>query len=233
VVLAVGIVAALGLLVPPRRRGVAGRVAAVVTGAALLVGLAGPTAYALETTATPHGGGIVTAGPSTGGGFGPGRGRAADGRGAAGRRSREAQEAAPQGAAGQAGSTNDAPQGGGPGFGMGGPDGEQTGTALATLLKSTNNRWAAATVGSQGAASIELSTGTAVMAIGGFIGSDPYPTLPQFQQYVANGEIHYFVEGGMGGPGRRDSEITTWVQQHYTAQTVDGRAVYDLTAPAR
>jgi hypothetical protein len=116
---------------------------------------------------------------------------------------------------------------------MGGPEGEQTGTALATLLKSTNNRWAAATVGSQGAASMELSTGTAVMAVGGFIGSDPYPTLPQFQQYVANGEIHYFVEGGMGGPGRRSSETTTWVQQHYTAQTVDGRAVYDLTAPAR
>ena len=71
----------------------------------------------------------------------------------------------------------------------------------------------------------------AVMVIGGFIGSDPYPTLAQFQQYVAAGDIHYFVEGG-GGPGRRDSAITTWVQQHYTAQTVDGRTVYDLTAPA-
>ena len=92
---------------------------------------------------------------------------------------------------------------------------------------------AAATIGSQGAASMELSTRTAVMAIGGFVGSDPYPTLPQFQQYVANGEIHYFVAGGMGGgPGRRDNAISTWVQQHYTAQTVDGRTVYDLTAAA-
>jgi hypothetical protein len=116
---------------------------------------------------------------------------------------------------------------------MGSPDGEQVGDALAGLLTSATTRWAAATVGSQGAASMELRTGTAVMAIGGFIGSDPYPTLPQFQQYVANGEIHYFVEGGMGGgPGRRDNEITTWVQQHYTAQTVDGGTVYDLTAPA-
>jgi hypothetical protein len=100
-------------------------------------------------------------------------------------------------------------------------------------LTSANTRWAAATIGSQSAASMELSTNTAVMAIGGFVGSDPYPTLQQFQQYVAAGEIHYFVEGGMGGgPGRRDSEITTWVQQHYAAQTVDGRTVYDLTAPA-
>ena len=50
-------------------------------------------------------------------------------------------------------------------------------------------RWAAATMGSQGAAIMELRTGTAVMAIGGFMGSDPSPTLEQFQAYVANGDI--------------------------------------------
>ena len=38
--------------------------------------------------------------------------------------------------------------------------------------------------------------------------------------------------GRRRGPGRRDSEIATWVRQHYSAQTVDGRTVYDLTAPA-
>jgi hypothetical protein len=79
-----------------------------------------------------------------------------------------------------------------------------------------------------------LSTGTAVMAIGGFVGSDPSPTLEQFQQYVADGEIRYFVSGGMGGgPGRGNSEIATWVQEHYTAQTVGNRTVYDLTTPTR
>ena len=118
------------------------------------------------------------------------------------------------------------------GLRTGRPRERATGTALAALLTSADTRWAAATTGSQGAASMELSTGTAVMAIGGFVGSDPYPTLQQFQQYVANGEIHYFVEGGGAGPGRRDSEIATWVRQHYSAQTVDGRTVYDLTAPA-
>ena len=199
-VLAVGVVAALALLVP---RGVRGRAAAVVVGAALLAVLAGPTAYAVQTAATPHQGSIVTAGPSTGTGFGAdGRGRAGDGR--------PGRDGMP-----------------------GGPGGEQTGTALASLLSATDTRWAAATVGAQGAASMELATGQAVMAIGGFIGSDPSPTLEQFQRYVANGEIHYFVAGGTGGgPGRGNNEISTWVQQHYTAQTVDGRTVYDLTAPA-
>ena len=87
-------------------------------------------------------------------------------------------------------------------------------------------------MGSQGASSMMLRTGTAVMAIGGFTGSDPSPTLEQFEAYVANAEIHYFVAGGMGGgPGRGDSEITQWAQVHFTAQTIDGRTVYDLTTP--
>ena len=197
-VLAVGIAAAVGLLVPPRS---AGRVAAVAAGAALLAGVAGPAAYAVQTAATPHRGSIVTAGPSTGTGPDGGHGRPG-GRGAPG-----------------------AP------MGPGGAD-EQTGTALASLLTSAGTRWAAATVGAQGAASMMLSTGTAVMAIGGFTGADPSPTLAQFQQYVADGAIRYFVEGG-GGPGRRDGEIATWVREHCTPTTVDGRTVYDLTTPAR
>jgi hypothetical protein len=212
VVLAVGVVAAVALLLPARGRGLTGRVTAVVAGAAVLAGLAGPAAYAAQTTATPHQGGIVSAGPSTGAGFGPG-------------------SRVRMGGAGRS-ADRTAPEGTGPGFGPGGPENEQTGAALATLLTSAGTRWAAATTGSQGAASMELSTGTAVMAIGGFVGSDPYPTLQQFQQYVADREVHYFVEGG-GGPGRRDSEIAAWVRAHYAAQTVDGRTVYDLTTPAR
>ena len=37
------------------------------------------------------------------------------------------------------------------------------------------------------------------MAIGGFMGSDPSPTLAQFQGYVANGEVRYFTAAGRGG----------------------------------
>ncbi len=50
-------------------------------------------------------------------------------------------------------------------------------------------------------AAMLLATGTSVMAIGGFTGSDPYPTLPRFQQYVADGEIRWFVEGVGGAHG--------------------------------
>jgi 4-amino-4-deoxy-L-arabinose transferase-like glycosyltransferase len=223
VVLVVGVVAVIGLLVPAGWRA---RVATVVAGAALVAGLAGPTAYAAQTAVTPHQGGIPTAGPSTGSGVGPGgrmRGRV-DGA-AAQRDGATAPDAT--------GQQNGVPGGPG-GFGMGGPGGEQEVNAeLADMLKTAGTRWAAATMGSQGAATLELRTGTAVMAIGGFVGSDPSPTLEQFQAYVSNGEIHYFIAGGMGGgPGRGNSEISQWVQQHFTAQTVGNQTVYDLTRPA-
>ena len=76
-----------------------------------------------------------------------------------------------------------------------------------------------------------------VMAIGGFNGSDPSPTLAQFQQYVANGQIHYFASGGRGfgnqnGGSSASSEISSWVQENFTPVTIDGSTFYDLTQPA-
>ena len=74
------------------------------------------------------------------------------------------------------------------------------------------------------------------MAIGGFNGSDPSPTLEQFQEYVADGQIHYFIGGSTGGGGGMgmgssgsSAEITSWVQSNFTATTVDGVTLYDLT----
>jgi hypothetical protein len=71
------------------------------------------------------------------------------------------------------------------------------------------------------------------MAIGGFNGTDPTPTLAQFQQDVSAGKIHYFLAGGRGfGGGSGDSgAIATWVASHFTARTVGGATVYDLTSP--
>jgi len=71
------------------------------------------------------------------------------------------------------------------------------------------------------------------MAIGGFNGTDPTPTLAQFEQDVAAGKIHYFLAGGQGpGGGARESgSIATWVAAHFTARTVGGVTVYDLTSP--
>ncbi|MGF6884198.1 4-amino-4-deoxy-L-arabinose transferase-like glycosyltransferase [Nocardia sp. GAS34] len=63
----------------------------------------------------------------------------------------------------------------------------------AMLGAASGSRWAAAAIGSQQVSSIELRTGASLMAIGGFSGRDPWPTLAQFQQYVANGDVHYFL----------------------------------------
>jgi hypothetical protein len=121
---------------------------------------------------------------------------------------------------------------------FGGPGGDQSAdTALSTLLASTTTRWAAAAVGSMSAAPLQLASGRPVISIGGFNGGDPAPTLAQFQAYVASGQVHYFIGsaaggGGFGGGGRGgDSAIQTWVAAHFTATTVGGATVYDLTAP--
>ncbi len=84
-----------------------------------------------------------------------------------------------------------------------------------------------------GASSLELKTGASIMAIGGFTGSDNSPTLAQFQGYVADHEVRYFIEGErFGPPGHRESgtasEITTWVKDNFTSVDVGGTPVYDL-----
>jgi hypothetical protein len=95
--------------------------------------------------------------------------------------------------------------------------------------------------GVNNASGYQLATGLRVMAIGGFNGSDPSPTLAQFQQYIAEHKIHYFIGGGTGGGGRggatgtstggssASSEIAAWVTSTFTATTVGSTTVYDLT----
>jgi 4-amino-4-deoxy-L-arabinose transferase-like glycosyltransferase len=107
--------------------------------------------------------------------------------------------------------------------------------ALVALLRENGDTytWAAATISSNGAAGYQLATELPVMPIGGFNGSDPSPTLEQFQQYVASGQIHYFIGGGSGPGGRQGttSAISQWVADNFTAKEVDGVTLYDLTAP--
>lgn len=131
---------------------------------------------------------------------------------------------------------------GGPGPGMrGGPGGLLGGSTpsdeLVALLEADASAytWIAAAVGSNSAAGVQLATGMPVMPVGGFNGSDPSPTLEQFQQYVRDGEIHYFLGGSRGGPGvsteSESSRISDWVEQNFTASEVGGVSVYDLTTP--
>src|SRR5256885_1911710 len=91
-------------------------------------------------------------------------------------------------------------------------------------------RWIGATIDANSAAGYELATGDPVMAIGGFNGSDPAPTLAQFQDYVSKRQIHYFIAGGMrGSGGGSSSQIATWVGANFASTTVGGVTVYDLT----
>jgi hypothetical protein len=111
---------------------------------------------------------------------------------------------------------------------------------LTALLKADASEytWAAAAVGSNSASGYQLASEEPVMAIGGFNGSDPSPTLAQFQAYVAAGEIHYFIAGGGmgGGPSgsgsSTSSAISSWVEQNFEATTVGGVTVYDLSGGA-
>lgn len=132
---------------------------------------------------------------------------------------------------------------GGPGGGGGGMGGLLGGSSVSseatTLLGQDSDAytWVAAAIGSQNAASYQLATGEPVMAIGGFNGSDPSPTLAQFKRYVTDGKIHYFVSGGgMGGGGGMGSEgtssqISAWVEENFTEVTAGSASFYDLTRP--
>ncbi len=95
----------------------------------------------------------------------------------------------------------------------------------------------AAAVGSNSAAGYQLATQDPVMAVGGFNGSDPSPTLAQFKAWVVAGRIHYFIASGQGGfggggpsaGGSTATQISSWVESTFTAKTVDGVTLYDLT----
>jgi 4-amino-4-deoxy-L-arabinose transferase-like glycosyltransferase len=220
-----------------------GRIGVLVATAAVAVALAGPAAYTLSTVRTSHSGAIPSAGPAVaGGGFGgPGGGPGGRaGRGfALGTRPAFAGgfPGGPGTATGAAG-TAGAPGGNG---GVGGLlDRSTPGAALTAALEQNASRytWVAAAVGSNQASGYQLATGQSVMPIGGFNGTDPSPTLAQFERLVSAGRIHYFIAGGGsgGGPGggsttSTSSQITSWVESHFTAKTVGSVTLYDLTAP--
>ncbi|MFF5342080.1 glycosyltransferase family 39 protein [Streptomyces althioticus] len=260
-VLVGGLTAALGLVFAAR----AGRrvvLAAAALGVA--ASLAGPTAYTLSTVREGHSGSIVTAGPAStgmgGGGRPPGGGQdGGPGGGGPGGGGMPGQGGGPGGGGG---SQNGTPPGGAPPNtdGTGTPPGgalteapgrgSRGGPGTGGLLGGTDvdaearellerdaadHTWAAATVGAQNAASYQLATGEPVMAIGGFNGTDPSPTLAQFQRYVKDGRIHYFISGGGGGGGGRGdgtaARITAWVEAHFTQATAGSATFYDLTRP--
>ncbi|MFJ4981899.1 ArnT family glycosyltransferase [Streptomyces coeruleorubidus] len=257
-VLVGGLTAALGLIFAGR---LGRRLALGAAGLGLIAALAGPTAYTLTTVNEGHTGSIVTAGPAVAGGRGgPGGGGGSPGGGPnqqngngnaqggqgngfpgggfpdggfpGGGPNQQGQNTTP------GGRTGDGRMGGGGGMG-GLLNGAGVGSEAKKLLETDAGRytWAAAAIGAQNAASYQLSTGEPVMAIGGFNGTDPSPTLAQFKTYVAEGKIHYFIAsgagGGMGGGSdSSSSRITSWVEANFKKVTVGSATFYDLTQKA-
>ncbi|MGK4065878.1 glycosyltransferase family 39 protein [Rothia sp. HC945] len=205
------------------------RGAAVLVVAALVFGGLGSAAWTLATVGNAHSGSIPTSGPSAAGESGMGQGAGGPQNGAGGQGQGDGQGSQDQAAqqAGQGQSSQ--PDGGANGGGMGG---EESNSELTDLLKNAGTEYSAATVGATSAASYMLSSDTEVLDIGGWMGSDPYPTLDEFTSMVDEGRIRYFVAGGMGDGGMGESsssEIQEWVKAHYEATTVGGTTVYDLT----
>jgi 4-amino-4-deoxy-L-arabinose transferase-like glycosyltransferase len=130
-------------------------------------------------------------------------------------------------------------------FGQGGIggllDASAASPALVAALQAdaSTYTWTAATTGSNNAAGLALSSETSVMAIGGFNGSDPSPTLAQFQADVAAGTIHYYIATqdaagfrGTQGGSNVARDIASWVEGAFSPTTIGGVTVYDLTAPS-
>ncbi|MEH3129750.1 MAG: glycosyltransferase family 39 protein [Mycolicibacterium neoaurum] len=187
---------------------------------AVACALAGPVAYSLATAATPHTGAIPSVGPARSGPpfGGPFPGPPPNGPGDGGRE-----------------------RGGGPfegGAFAGGLFAAPTPPPdLVARLRDDADRytWPAAVVGSTNAAGYQLAADVPVLAVGGFNGTDPAPTLDRFTQLVADGRIHYFIDAHlMGGHGdhagsQDAAAITDWVHRSYAPVTVGGNVIYDLT----
>ena len=200
---------------------------------ALVAALAGPLAYSVDTAATAQAGAIPSAGPAVASSAGPGGAGGFGGAGGTGQF-----PGGPGGRPAGRGGTQGRPSGTPGGFG-GAADGlggnTKVSSAVTKLLTSgaVGYRWVAATVGATSAAPFQLASGKAIMAIGGFNGTDQTPTLAAFKALVAAHKIHYFIgtnQGSFGGGSGTSAQITSWVKAHFTAKTVGGMTVYDLTS---
>ena len=207
------------------------KIALVAAAAGIFATLLAPAAYAIDTTGNAYGGGDPHPGPGTAsdtggqGGFG----------GFAG--------GVPGGATVGGASSGVVPSGtaaGLPGDG-GGLGGNTSDSALLQYLVANRGsaQWIVAANSSQEAGSIEIATGLPVMAMGGFTGSDPAPTLAQLKSYIASGKLRFVLassgqNGGFGGAGSGDtSDRTSWVTSTCKLVSYGGSAtLYDCAGAA-
>jgi hypothetical protein len=126
---------------------------------------------------------------------------------------------------------------GGPaGFLRGGPGGGSSGQQLIDYLEANQGtaQFLVATSNSNAAAPIVLATGKPVMALGGFLGSDPILNAQSFAELVQAGAVRFVIGGGRGlggfGGFGGDNGVMGWVQQN-CAQVAGGQ-LYDCAPTA-
>ncbi|MBT2230516.1 glycosyltransferase family 39 protein [Nonomuraea sp. NEAU-A123] len=248
-VLAATVVAVAGLVLAKFSKEIAVKAAAVALVATAIAGLAGPAAFAVSPLGSQVNGSNPTAGPSSGGmGFGgPGgggfRGQMPQGEMPQGQvpqgqmpQGQDGQDQSPQGQVpqGQDGQAGD-DQGTERRFGRmggGGPGGGVSSSMVSYLVANQGKaEWLVAVSSAMQASSTILSTGKPVLAMGGFTGSDPAMTVTKLKELVSSGKLRYVMAGGddRGGPGRGNTEVTTWVQANCKAVTgQDG--LYDCSS---
>lgn len=244
-VLAGGLVAGAALAVGvawrwlPSRLGPVRSLVRATVGAASVVGvavvLAGPAAWSVATIGQDQTGSLFVAGPA---GLGGGPGGLPGGVPVGG---------VPRPPLGVGGRPVFRPPGGLPAPFPAGPtrptiggggllDAPSVSDDVVELLEQDADRfdWVAATTGAQMGAGFQLASGEPVLAIGGFNGSDPAPTLEQFQELVADGRVHWYVTSGVTGMasmGGSDAarDIAAWVDASFEPVSVGGLTMYDLS----
>ncbi|WP_406689009.1 glycosyltransferase family 39 protein [Saccharopolyspora sp. ID03-671] len=214
----VSVIAGVGMTVPlllPRERR-AGKNRVIAAGAlvGILVSLAGPTAYAVTPLSTPvqatfPSAGPGNSGPGNSGPGGGGRGMPDGTRQAGGMPPDGMSGNRPDGTRGERGERS---------------SGEQVSPQLMRYLTDhqENETWLVAVVGSMVAAPVILETGRPVMAVGGYNGNDPTPTVEQLEQHIADGELRYVWTSGSSGVQSMGGDVDTavvdttmsWVAHH-------------------
>jgi 4-amino-4-deoxy-L-arabinose transferase-like glycosyltransferase len=128
------------------------------------------------------------------------------------------------------------------GFGRFRGDAAGTDEALTAFLVANRGdaTWLVAVASANQAGPVQLATGMPVMAMGGFMGSDPAPTLDQLKAYVTDGRLRYVLLGGFGGgpggffggdgQGSVAGDRTAWVQEACTPVTQVSTQLYDCAA---
>ncbi len=132
-------------------------------------------------------------------------------------------------------------------FGGAGFPGDAAGTSSALVTWLVAHRgdatWLVAVSSANQAGPLQLASGIPVMAMGGFMGTDPAPTLAQLQADVHDGSLRYVLLGGgpgggpggfFGGDGRGNvaTERTQWVTRTCTPVNDVSTSLYDCAGAA-